>query len=906
MVAVAQPFFKRNDSIPVIENNTTLPWAWAGGLDHAQFNNLDLNNDGTPDLVLLDKAGDKTLTFLRKPGTGPDQWEIAPRYREMFINQHTPRLRPHDWLLTRDFNCDGKLDIFTYSNGGVAIYRNDSQQNDTLVFTLMTPLLLSDYGSATINVYVSPVDLPAIDDFDGDGDLDMVTFSLQGTFAEYHRNRSKELYGHCDSLIFNLEDPCWGNFSEDPSTLLVSLNQTCKGGTGPGDNQGGPRHSGFTLLSIDIDADGDKDMVVSNISYPGMNLLTNGGAPGAANITAQDAQFPANTQNSQAVNLYNFPAAFAADVNNDGRSDLIASPYQENNGRNYDGNWLYLDQATTGPKNYSFERNNFMQHGMMEFGTGASPALADVSGDGLLDLIVGNKGYFEGTGNYQCKLAYYRNTGTATQPQFTLVTRDYANIAQLTLTNAAPTFGDLDADGDLDMLVGDGTGFVHFFRNNASATTEAQFTLAQPGYQGINVGQWATPQLIDIDSDGKLDLVMGMRSGILHYYRNTGTAQNPVFTLTDDRFGGIDVRDVSVSYGYSAPGFFWHGDTLKAFVGSETGDLRLFTGITETMALPETVNGTVGTGTTASAGASDTPFGFSSRSGRNQFLIKAEELSAAGFGAGLITKIGINVINATPFPLGQLRISLGNSTLTNINGFVEGLQTVFFMQGDSVFQGYNEFECQTPIAWDGTSNLVVQMCFYHVLTGRPDFQVQCTSTPFTSNAYATSTTTSGCNIAYVGSSSLRPNLTFSMKPTFPAKGKLPVYEGERLTVAIADVNADNLPDLILGNLAGGLSFYKGTTNGLSPNVVEAMDTDQGFDLTLFPNPTPGEVVIRTEGLVSGRVEISITDLMGRGVDSRIITSGTHHLNFNSLAPGTYLLVASSGNQRAHCRLVIAH
>ena len=225
MAAMAQLGFERDDSVPVTEENGLLSFPWAGGVNHPQVHNIDLNNDGIQDLLVFDKMGDRISTFLMDADGNLD---FAPRYRPMFTNQHGQRPRLHDWMLLRDFNCDGKMDIFTYSNGGMAVYRNDSE-GDTLTFTRMTSLLLSDYQPSNpdfgiLNVYVSPIDLPAITDIDGDGDLDIVTFSLTGFSAEHHRNMSMELYGHCDSLVYQRESSCWGGFTEDPASVLVTLN----------------------------------------------------------------------------------------------------------------------------------------------------------------------------------------------------------------------------------------------------------------------------------------------------------------------------------------------------------------------------------------------------------------------------------------------------------------------------------------------------------------------------------------------------------------------------------------------------------------------------------------------------------------------------------------------------------
>ncbi|MCB0779375.1 MAG: hypothetical protein KDC03_07565, partial [Flavobacteriales bacterium] len=56
------------------------------------------------------------------------------------------------------------------------------------------------------NLFVTQVDVPGIVDVDGDGDLDVLTFSIFGSYMEYHKNLSMELYGTCDSLTFEVRN----------------------------------------------------------------------------------------------------------------------------------------------------------------------------------------------------------------------------------------------------------------------------------------------------------------------------------------------------------------------------------------------------------------------------------------------------------------------------------------------------------------------------------------------------------------------------------------------------------------------------------------------------------------------------------------------------------------------------
>jgi len=900
----AQLFFNRFDSIQVMQENGSIRFPWAGGLNHAQFSNMDFNMDGRNDLFVFDRSGDKIISFTTDENGNLD---LAPQYRAMFVNQHSSfRSRLHDWVLLRDYNGDGQTDIFTYSNGGMAIYRNDGN-SDTLIFTLVTPRLLSNYGNGLINIYISPTDLPAIMDVDSDGDMDVVVFSLFGTAAEYHQNMSMETYGHADSLNFELANACWGNFEEAPSTVGVNLNISCKGGNniGNGNTSAAGVHSGFTMLGIDIEGDGDQDLVLSNLSFNTMSILINDNA-GAAHIGSQDLSFPANFGNTVPIDLYTFPAAFLADVNNDGKTDLIATPYQENNGHDHQGAYLYMNTSNTAEYLFEFEQNDFLQDNMIELGTGAYPVLFDYDKDGLKDLLVGNRRYFVSPGVVSSQLAYYRNTGTAEQPAFSLQTRDLANISQFDLGNVAPTFGDVDGDGDDDMIIGDAAGLVHLFTNNAGAGNPCNFSLTQPGFQGIDIiGQFATPCLFDVDGDSILDLVIGERNGNLNYYRNTGSATTPAFTLTDNNFGGVNMRPQGLSFGYSAPFLFEDDNELNMLVGSENGRIDLYNGITEIITGPEQLTVQIGTGTSFSTENETTPFGFSTSSGRNQYLIRAQELTNAGSAQGVIEKLTLTTQNGPSINYAQLFIKMALTDQTELNGFVENSTTVFFASNSNVAQGVVEFQAQTPIIWDGQSNLIIEFCWLQTTGGGTDLNVEYSTTSFNSNAYSSANNLSGCNIEYEGSNTQRPNFNLTIRPSFNKVGEFPVYEGERSTIFGADMNSDGLMDIAIGNLAGGLAYYKGATDGISINNIKESEKNAEAGLTIYPNPSNGLLTVESSMEMSGNVEMTIYNLLGKTVWQRIEKNLIKKtIDLSHLQSGIYILNCRSSDKVIFKRFII--
>ncbi len=578
--------FDRSDTIPVI-HVAQLENAWAGGLNATQVSTLHLDSDGKEDLFVFDRVGDKIYTFLNTGSAGNVSYKHAPEYESQFPDG----LRR--WVLLRDYNGDGKKDIFTYHSSGMQAWLNTSG-GGALSFVKIKDVVLSLQGTLTFNLYVSSTDIPSIDDIDGDGDLDVVSFDQFGSYLEYHRNLSQETYGHSDSLLFELRNHCWGHFSESGSTNALVLLDTCDNSTlgtvelGSINNtlKAGGAHAGSTVLTIDLDADGVRDLLIGDVMFNNVVMLENGGAAPNMNssMIAQDTAFPSY---DQPVDIQIFPACFYEDIDNDGIRDLTVTSNSEILSEDNTSLHLYLNSGTDDAPIFNYQQNDFLQNNMIDLGSGAIPVFFDHNADGLMDLIVSNYGVLNKlSGDLEPTVWLYENQGTATSPEFHLITQKYMNLNTSGIdNNMVITFGDLDGDGDEDMMIGDATGMIHYFTNTAGAGNTANFVLTAPNYQDvsgseIDVGLRAAPWLYDMDGDMDLDMIIGEQNGNINYYRNVGSPFSPSFDLVTDTLGGIRSHLSGSGINMSVPRLYQNsaGET-QLFVGTGTGEIRHYDNI---------------------------------------------------------------------------------------------------------------------------------------------------------------------------------------------------------------------------------------------------------------------------------------------------------------------------------------
>ncbi len=570
----AQAIYKTANTIPIIQFADTLNFAFLGGWNNPEFSNIDWNNDGIQDLYVFDR-GTKLSYALVQDQNGEFHSE------ENYL-KHLPK-GLLNWAFLRDYNKDGIADLICYTPPScVGIYKGVRISTQEIDFQCIEYQV--QYGSSTSTsgaIGVSSIDLPGIEDIDGDGDLDLLCFNNMGTTINYYRNVQVELLGGYvqDTLSFVIDKYCWGEIF-DNNYPAVTENYPCVPAL-PTTNDftiKNLKHSGNTLALMDVDSDGDMDCLKGNITYNTLNLMTNTGTASVAHIAGQDTTFP-----SYDIPLHCdlFPGAYFVDVNNDQLLDCIASPNLAYATENYHSSHLYLNTGTNNLAHFTFSKDTFLIEEQMDFGESSFPVFEDIDGDGLLDLVVGGNGYYQASGNYLCGLAYYHNVGSIRAPSFEMLSRDWQNFQSLGLKGMAPTFGDLDNDGDRDMIAGTTDGRLNYFTKQANGT----YILSQAYFQNIDVGENAAPQLVDVDEDGLLDLLIGEKYGNINYYHNTGSINAAQFSLVTTNFGKVDVRENGNLTGFSTPHLcrLKQGDARTLLVGNESGHVQRYSNIDQNL-----------------------------------------------------------------------------------------------------------------------------------------------------------------------------------------------------------------------------------------------------------------------------------------------------------------------------------
>ena len=527
----------------------------------------DLDGDGDLDLLAI-ATSDASARFVYFENVGTAQ---TPSFA-FRPDAAVPPVAAIGFPTLADLDGDGDADLVT------AAPAEDGAQIRYFVNTgtAQSPAFsegASPFGAATFPLLSFA---PAFGDFDGDGDLDAAVGGVDFGDESFASVRLYENVGTPGAPAFALaSDQPFGDLGGDPFL---------------DEDTAAP-------AAADLDGDGDVDLaVVLGIGpFPRSVYFENLGD--SAFAQADELQNPIRlTVLTPELGTANEPyrPAEAADLDGDGDLDLVIG------GTGDFGPLRYVENIGTAAMPAFALReggqNPFSSFVLEDF---ASPTLADLDGDGDLDLLVAAA---LGDGVETGQFDYFENVGSAAAPSFVRRTGSASPFANL--SNAASPIvadlADLDGDGDFDLVfstINPNTfaGALRYAENTGTATAPT-FTLLPSGTGPLPVTDGLAllgPSLADLDGDGDLDLVLAQASvasetgsGPVRVFQNEGTATAPIFverTGAPGLFGGPVPLPSRVALGdfdgdgdvdaFSATGTTWVIDGEEGLSGSA---IRLF------------------------------------------------------------------------------------------------------------------------------------------------------------------------------------------------------------------------------------------------------------------------------------------------------------------------------------------
>jgi hypothetical protein len=564
-LAEAQFTYSVDQSIPVEINGKNLAMPWAGGLNAAQINTMDLNGDNKPDLVIFDRTINKVITFLNQN----NQYIYSPDYESFFPAE------VDQWMLLRDFNCDGKKDIFTSDPLGMVAFVNTTQPGKQISWRPYNPDLskkpkpILTQGFNVVNLVVRIDDVPAIDDVDGDGDLDILNFYFVGQGVEWHKNVSTR----SDTLQLQRITQEWGNFKEcNCGKVSFDGGITCINPIGR------TQHTvGRSLLSLDFDNDGARELFFSEESCTNLYLLNNEGTASNAAMTSFST-FPSTGPLSMPF----FPASYSEDVDFDGVPDLIVSP---NLGSRTAADapflvdfqkslYLFKNSGTKQLPQFNFTKSDFLQSEMIDVGDYSVPAFFDFDGDGDQDMFVSN--YIKAS--LSSTIHQFENIGSAQTPSFKLINEDFFSLSILNQYNFKIQFVDMNGDAKIDLAFSasakrNGATEIYFLANSAND----KFIITDPVLKETNFlidfsENWT---IVDVDKDGLNDILVGNDTGGIEYWKNQGPTTAYKYTLAKSDFLGIGNSTDRQNLTMTAADLDADG-LAELIVGDQRGKLSIF------------------------------------------------------------------------------------------------------------------------------------------------------------------------------------------------------------------------------------------------------------------------------------------------------------------------------------------
>jgi len=518
-----QPYHRELNIIPVSDVEGLLNNTFSGGHNNLEHQFLDIDDDGDLDIFYLDS--DQTFGWFENGG---DKFNADFKYSLT----NPSGLFFSDWFYFVDIDADSDLDYFTGNGDVFSFYKNEGSPNSP-IFTLANDTVKDYLGSTMNSEYGSNPIFADIED--ADGDYDFISGNSAGTLKYYKNIGTPETYSF--EFITNV----WQDI------III----------GRGDD---PLHGASSIEFADIDDDSDLDLFWGDFFSKSIYVIENFGTSSLPNMQRVSDIYPVNAD-SVYTSGFNMPRF--ADIDADGDLDLFVSVLYD---PTVPQSLLFLQHnGTPQTANHQLITDDYLK--TLDVGNNSAPVFVDIDNDSDLDMFIGS---FK---NPLGSINYLENTGSISNPSFYFSDSTFFNITSD--LSVSPAFGDIDNDGDYDLLIGRFNGTLSLFINAGTPSTPL-FTggtiLRNINGDSIDVGSTAVPFLNDVDNDNDLDLIVGGFNGKFNYYENTGSPSTYEFTPYSLYFDNLDIGDNSTPFLFD----YDKNGTLDLFSGSRKGEFFYF------------------------------------------------------------------------------------------------------------------------------------------------------------------------------------------------------------------------------------------------------------------------------------------------------------------------------------------